>query len=57
MPPAGTIINILVPPMLPSTALPEDIPLEILFEDEHLVVVNKPAGSLLILLQEITLGL
>ncbi|MEA9356874.1 RluA family pseudouridine synthase [Bacteriovorax sp. PP10] len=44
MPAAGTIINILVPPMLPSTALPEDIPLEILFEDEHLVVVNKQAG-------------
>ncbi len=23
---------------------PEDIPIEILFEDEHLIVVNKPAG-------------
>jgi 23S rRNA pseudouridine1911/1915/1917 synthase len=44
MPPVGTIIQILVPPMLPSTALPEDIPLEILYEDEHLVFVNKPAG-------------
>ena len=44
MPPAGTIIQILVPPMLPSTALPENIPLEILYEDEHLVFVNKPAG-------------
>lgn len=44
MPPAGTIIQILIPPMLPSTALPENIPLEILYEDEHLVFVNKPAG-------------
>ncbi len=44
MPPAGTIINVLVPPMLESVALPEDIPLEILWEDQHLVVVNKPAG-------------
>lgn len=44
LPAVGTTINIMVPPMLPSTALPEDIPLEILFEDEHLVVVNKPAG-------------
>lgn len=44
MPPTGTIIQVLIPPMLPSTALPEDIPLEILYEDEHLVFVNKPAG-------------
>lgn len=44
MPPAGTIIEILVPPPLPSTAEPENIPLEILYEDEHLVFVNKPAG-------------
>jgi 23S rRNA pseudouridine1911/1915/1917 synthase len=44
MPPAGTIIQVLVPPLLPSTALPENIPLEILYEDEHLVFVNKPAG-------------
>lgn len=44
MPAAGMIIQVLVPPMMESTALPEDIPLEILFEDEHLVVVNKPAG-------------
>ncbi|ABK44633.1 ribosomal large subunit pseudouridine synthase D [Magnetococcus marinus MC-1] len=28
----------------PSTALPEEIALEILFEDEHLIVLNKPAG-------------
>lgn len=44
MPPAGTIIQVMVPPLLPSTAQPENIPLEILYEDEHLVFVNKPAG-------------
>lgn len=44
MPPAGTIIQVMVPPLLPSTAEPENIPLEILYEDEHLVFVNKPAG-------------
>jgi 23S rRNA pseudouridine1911/1915/1917 synthase len=44
MPEAGVEINVQVPPPLPSTAEPEDIPLEILFEDEHLVIVNKPAG-------------
>ncbi len=44
MPEAGTEINVQVPPPLPSTAQAEDIPLEILFEDQHLVIVNKPAG-------------
>lgn len=44
MPEAETEINVQVPPPLPSTAQAEDIPLEILFEDEHLVIVNKPAG-------------
>lgn len=29
-----------------SAATPEPIPLEILFEDEHLIVVNKPIGLL-----------
>jgi len=28
----------------PSTFLPEDIPLEVVFEDDDLIVVNKPAG-------------
>ncbi len=44
LPPVGTIINVNVPPLLASTALPENIPLEILWEDEHMVFVNKPAG-------------
>ena len=26
------------------SAAPEDIPLEIVFEDEHLIIINKPAG-------------
>lgn len=44
MPPAGTVIEILVPPPIVATAEPENIPLEILYEDEHLLFVNKPAG-------------
>jgi 23S rRNA pseudouridine1911/1915/1917 synthase len=28
----------------PSTFLPEDIPLKVIFEDDDLIVVNKPAG-------------
>jgi len=33
-----------VPPPKDATPKPEDIPLSIAFEDEHLIVVNKPAG-------------
>jgi 23S rRNA pseudouridine1911/1915/1917 synthase len=44
MPPAGTKIDIEVPPPLPSDLLAENIPLDILFEDSHLIIINKPAG-------------
>lgn len=44
MPPAGTVIEVEVPPPVPTDLIPENIPLEILFEDEHLLIVNKPAG-------------
>lgn len=44
MPPAGTIIEVEVPPPVPSDLIPENIPLEILFEDEYLLIINKPAG-------------
>ena len=40
----GEIIRVSLPRPHPSTALPENIPLDILYEDEHLLVVNKPAG-------------
>jgi 23S rRNA pseudouridine1911/1915/1917 synthase len=44
MPPAGTVIEIEVPPPAPSDLIPENIPLDILFEDKHLIILNKPAG-------------
>jgi 23S rRNA pseudouridine1911/1915/1917 synthase len=44
MPPIGTQIRIEVPPPLPCDLLAENIPLEILYEDPHLLLVNKPAG-------------
>ncbi|MBD3380369.1 MAG: RluA family pseudouridine synthase [Candidatus Omnitrophica bacterium] len=40
----GDEVNIEIPPPEPSDAEPEDIPLEILFEDEWVIVLNKPAG-------------
>lgn len=36
------VINL--PDPVPDKALPEDIPLDIAYEDEHLLVVNKPKG-------------
>lgn len=40
----GEDITVDIPPPEPIEALPEEIPLEILFEDPHLIVINKPAG-------------
>jgi len=37
-------IEIIVPPAEPMTLQAEDIPLEILYEDRTLIVVNKPSG-------------
>lgn len=41
---AGTDFRIAIPPAAAAEAAPEAIPLVIAFEDEHLVVVDKPAG-------------
>ena len=43
-PRAGEEIEIVWPDARPAEAQPEDIPLDILFEDKSLLVVNKPAG-------------
>ncbi len=43
-PRAGDAIEIYWPNAKPAEALPEEIPLEILFEDKSLLVVNKPPG-------------
>ena len=40
----GDEITIFLPDPTPSHMAPEDIPLDIVFEDAELVVVNKPAG-------------
>ncbi len=44
MPKVGSKIIIQLPPPIPIEAEPENIPLKILFEDEHLIIVDKPAG-------------
>ncbi|EQC51826.1 pseudouridine synthase [Bacteriovorax sp. DB6_IX] len=44
LPAVGTEIKIEIPPPRDPDAQAENIPLEIIYEDEHLVFVNKPAG-------------
>jgi 23S rRNA pseudouridine1911/1915/1917 synthase len=41
---AGDAITVAVPPPEAQEVLPEDIPLDVLYEDADLVAVNKPAG-------------
>lgn len=41
---AGETITLLAPPPEDADPQPQDIPLDILFEDDQLIVVNKPVG-------------
>jgi 23S rRNA pseudouridine1911/1915/1917 synthase len=41
---AGDRISIILPPMNAAGPNPEEIPLDILYEDEHIVAINKPPG-------------
>jgi 23S rRNA pseudouridine1911/1915/1917 synthase len=43
-PPAGALVQVRLPAPVPSPLNPEAIPLDILYEDSALLVVNKPAG-------------
>ena len=40
----GQLVDITIPEIKAVTAQPEDIPIDILYEDEWLAVVNKPRG-------------
>lgn len=40
----GETVTVRVPPAQPSGLIGEDIPLDILFEDDDVLVINKPAG-------------
>lgn len=40
----GQHVRVLIPPPEELRILPEPIPLDILYEDDHLLVINKPAG-------------
>jgi 23S rRNA pseudouridine1911/1915/1917 synthase len=40
----GSQVTVRIPPPVSTDLIPEDIPLEIVFENDDLIVVNKPAG-------------
>jgi 23S rRNA pseudouridine1911/1915/1917 synthase len=40
----GEVVEVRIPPPVPSGLIPEDVPLDIIFENSDLLVVNKPAG-------------
>ena len=40
----GDVIEIDIPDAVPSEIVPENIPLDILYEDDDLLIVNKPKG-------------
>jgi len=40
----AALVEVRIPPAVPSTLVGEDIPLDIIFENDDLIVVNKPAG-------------
>jgi len=40
----GDVVTLEMPAPEPSSLMPEDIPLDIIFENDQLMVVNKPAG-------------
>ena len=39
----GEVIHVTIPKPPAPDVIPENIPLDILFEDEHLIIINKPA--------------
>lgn len=41
---AGVVYKLAMPEPEDAEPRPEDLPLDVLFEDEHLIVLNKPAG-------------
>ena len=40
----GDIIELLVPPPEPHEVVPENIPIDVIYEDEHILAINKQPG-------------
>lgn len=41
---SGDVINIEIPPAVTSSVMAQSIPLDVVYEDEYLIVINKPAN-------------
>ena len=41
---APAVVQVRIPPSEPTELIPEEIPLEVIFENQDVLVVNKPAG-------------
>lgn len=41
---AGSTVTVRIPPTIATDLIAEDIPLDIVFENDDLIVINKPAG-------------
>ena len=41
---AGDVVHVVTPPAVPTEVAAQDIPLAVLFEDDDLIVIDKPAG-------------
>lgn len=42
--PAGTVLNVEIPEAKPTENPAQDIPLDVVYEDDDVIVVNKPKG-------------
>jgi 23S rRNA pseudouridine1911/1915/1917 synthase len=40
----GDVIELVIPPPEPREVIPENIPLDIVYEDEYILALNKPSG-------------
>ena len=40
----GDVVEVALPDPRPVEVVPQDIPLDVVYEDEHIIVVNKPVG-------------
>src|SRR5438093_8887113 len=43
---SGDVLQFSLPEVAPTELKPVDIPLDVLFEDKHMLAVNKPAGMI-----------
>jgi 23S rRNA pseudouridine1911/1915/1917 synthase len=44
---AGDVIDVAIPPPEPYDVIPEDIPLDVVYEDDFVLAINKPVGIII----------